>query len=88
MDTDQLLLINGGINIGKYDNPTRLLDGFHIDRPQGWRGISSWNLSLVLHQLRKTPFELIKEASLEHLTFKTVFLLALGLRKCRSEINA
>ena len=53
------------------------------DRPKGRRGIPSWNLCLVLHQLTKAPFEPIKEASLEHLTFKTVFLLAL-----RSEIHA
>ena len=36
----------------------------------------------------KTPFEPLKEASLKHLTFKTVFLLALGSGKCRSEIHA
>ena len=58
------------------------------DRPKGRRRIPSWNLSLVLHQLTKTPFEPIREASLKHLTFKTVFLLALGLGKRRSEIHA
>ena len=45
-------------------------------------------LSLVLHQLIKAPFEPLKEASLKHLTFKIVFLLALGSGKCRSEIHA
>ena len=64
------------------------LDSFHRDRPKGRRGIPSWNLSLVLHQLTKAPFEPIKEASLKHLTFKTIFLLALGSGKCRSEIYA
>ena len=64
------------------------LDSFHRDRPKGRRGIPSWNLSLVLHQLNKAPFEPIKEASLKHLTFKTVFLLALGSGKRRSEIHA
>ena len=42
----------------------------------------------MLHQLTKPPFEPIKEASLKHLTFKTVFLLALGSGKRRSEIHA
>ena len=65
------------INISKNENLTRLLDSFHRDRPKGLRGIPSWNFSLVLHQLTKAPFEPIKEASLKHLTFKTVFLLAL-----------
>ena len=55
------------------------------DRPKGRRGIPSWNLALVLHQLPKTP---LKEASLKHLTFKTVFLLALDSGKRRSEIHA
>ena len=42
----------------------------------------------MLHKLTKAPIEPIKEASLKHLTFKTVFLLALGSGKCRSEIHA
>ena len=76
------------INISKDENLTRLLDSFHRDRPKGRRGIPSWNLSLVLHQPTKAPFEPIKEASVKHLTFKTVFLLDLGSGKRRSEIHA
>ena len=79
---------NSPINISKDENLTRLLDSFHRDRPKGRRGVPSWNLSLVLHQLTKPPFEPMKEASLKHLTFKTVFLLALGSGKRRSEIHA
>ena len=79
---------NSPTNISKDENLTRLLDSFHRDRPKGRRGIPSWNLSLVLHQLTKAPFEPIKEASMKHLTFKTVFLLALGSGKRRSEIHA
>ena len=75
-------------NVSKDKNLTRLLDSFHRDRPKGRRGIPSWNLSLVLHQLTKAPFEPLKEAFLKHLTFKTVFLLALGSGKHRSEIHA
>ena len=76
------------LNISKDENLTRLLDSFHRDRPKGRRGIPSWNLSLVLHQLTKSPFEPIKDGSLKCLTFKTVFLLALGSGKHRSEIHA
>ena len=79
---------NSTLNISKGENLTCLLDSFHRDRPKGRRGIPSWNLSLVLNQLTKAPFEPIKEASLKHLTFKTVFLLALGSGKRRSEIHA
>ena len=79
---------NDKINISKDENLTRLLDSFHRDKPKGRRGIPSWNLSLVLHQLTKPPFEPLRKASLKHLTFKTVFLLALGSGKRRSEIHA
>ena len=78
---------NSPFNISKDENLTRLLDSFHGDRPKGRRGIPSWNLSLVLHQLTKAPFKPIQEASLKLLTFKTVFLLALGSGKRRSEIH-
>ena len=79
---------NSSFNISKDKNLIRLLDSFHRDRPKGRRGIPSWNLSLDLHQLTKASFEPIKEASLKHLTFKTVFLMALGSGKRRSEIHA
>ena len=90
MVTGQPLLINWGtpINISKDENLNRFLDSFHRDRSKCWRGIPSWNLSLVLHHLTKAPFVPIKEASLKHLTFKTVFFLALGSGKHRREIHA
>ena len=72
---------NDTIKFGKDENLTRLLDSFHRDKP-------AWNLSLVLHQLTKAPFEPMRKASLKHLTFKTLFLLALGSGKRRSEIHA
>ena len=76
------------VNFGKDENLTRLLDSFHRDKPKGLRGVPSWNLSLVLHQLTQAPFEPLRKASLKHLTFKTVFLLALGSSKRRREIHA
>ena len=79
---------NDKLNISKDENLTRLLDSFHRDKPKGRRGVPSWNLSLVLHQLTKAPFEPLRKASLKHLTFKTVFLLALGSGKRRSEVHA
>ena len=91
MGTDQPLLtswVTSPLMSAKDENLTRLLDSFHRDIPKGRRGIPTWNLSLILHQLTKAPFEPLKEASLKHLTFKTVFLLALGSGKRRSEIQA
>ena len=68
---------NSTINVSKDENLTRLLDSFHRDRPKGRRGIPSWNLSLVLHQLTKAPFEPLKEASLKHRDFQDCFLAGL-----------
>ena len=76
---------NDKLNISKDENLTRLLDR---DKPKGRHGVPTWNLSLVLHQLTKAPFEPMRKASLKHLTFKTVFLLALVSGKRRSEIHA
>ena len=82
------MLGNDPVHFGKDESLTRLLDSFHRDKPKGRRGVPAWNLSLVLHQLTKAPFEPMRKASLKHLTFKTVFLLALGSGKRRSEIHA
>ena len=79
---------NDKVNISKDENLTRLLDSFYRDKPKERRGVPSWNLSLVLHQLTKASFEPMRKASLKHLTFKTVFLLALGSGKRRLEIHA
>ena len=79
---------NNTVQFGKDESLTRLLDSFHRDKPKGRRGVPAWSLSLVLHQLTKAPFEPMRKASLKHLTFKTVFLLALGSGKRRSEIHA
>ena len=79
---------NDGMNISTDANLTCLLDSFHRDKPKGRRGVPAWNLSLVLSQLTKPPFEPLRKASLKHLTFKTVFRLALGSGKRRSEIHA
>ena len=79
---------NDPVNISKDENLSRLLDSFHRDRPKGRRGVPAWDLSLVLYQLTRPPFEPITEAPLKLVTFKTVFLLALASGKRRSEIHA
>ena len=66
----------------------RLLSCFHSDRPKSSRNLPKWNLSVVLNELTKPPFEPMKDTDLKHLTLKTAFLLALASGKRRSEINA
>ena len=66
----------------------RLLSSFQRDRPKSSRILPKWNLSIVLNELTKAPFEPMKDTDLKHLTLKTAFLLALASGKRRSEIYA
>ena len=66
----------------------RLLSIFHRDRAKSSRNLPKWNLSVVLNELTKAPFEPMKDSDLKHLTLKTAFLLALASGKRRSEIHA
>ena len=66
----------------------RLLSSFHRDRPKSSRNLPKWNLSVVLNELTKAPFEPMKDTDLKHLTLKAAFLLALASGKRHSEIHA
>ena len=66
----------------------RLLSSFHRDRPKSSRNLPKWNLSVVLNELTKAPFEPMKDTDLKHLTLQTAFLLALASGKRRSKIHA
>ena len=77
-----------GRHIAQSSDHHRLLSSFHRDRPKSSRNLPKWNLSVVLNELTKAPFEAMKDTDLKHLTLKTAFLLALGSSKRRSEIHA
>ena len=47
-----------------------------------------WDLPLVLRHLKDAPYEPLEAASLEHLSKKTAFLLALASGRRRSELHA
>ena len=44
--------------------------------PKSSRNLPKWNLTVVLNELTKAPFEPMKDTDLKHLTLKTAFLLA------------
>ena len=77
-----------GHHIAQSSDLHRLLSSFHRDRPKSSRNLPKCNLSVVLNELTKTPFEPMKDTDLKHLTLKTAFLLALASGKRRSEIHA
>ena len=74
-------------HIAQSSDLNRLLSSFHRDRPKSSRNLPEWNLSVVLNELTKAPFEPMKDTDLKHLTLKTAFLLALASGKRRSEIH-
>ena len=43
-----------------------LLSSFHRDRPKSSRNLPKWNLSVVLNELTKAPFEPMKDTDLKH----------------------
>ena len=50
--------------------------------------LPQWDLGIVPEALSKPPYEPLREASLKHLTLKTVFLLALASAGRCSELQA
>ena len=77
-----------GHHIAQSSDLHRLLTSFHRDHPKSSRNLPKWNLSVVLNELTKAPFESMKDTDLKHLTLKTAFLLALASNKHCSEIDA
>ena len=77
-----------GHHIFQNSDLNRLLSIFHGDYPKSSRNLPKWNLSVVLNELTKAPFEPMKDTDLKHLTLKTAFLLALASCKRCSEIHA
>ena len=50
--------------------------------------LPKWDLGIVLEALSKPLYEPLREASLKHLTLKTVFLLAMASAGRRCELRA
>ena len=65
-----------------------LMRALELERPVHRSLAPKWDLSCVLWSLTKSPYEPLDQASLQHLTWKTVFLLTLASAKRRSEIHA
>ena len=62
-----------------------------LQRPRVTPVLPQWDLGIVLEALSivsKSPYEPLREASLKHLTLKTVFLLAMASAGRRSELQA
>ena len=47
----------GGLHISQSSDLNRLLSSFHRDCHKSSRNLPKWNLSIVLNELTKAPFE-------------------------------
>ena len=67
---------------------SELIRAFELKRPVSRSLTPKWDLACVLWSLTKAPYEPLDQATLQFLTWKTVFLLTLASAKRRSEIHA
>ena len=67
---------------------SNLIKSYFRDKPVSSRILPSWNLSVVLDALKRSPFEPLSVATIKYLTLKTVFLISLATGRRRSEIRA
>jgi hypothetical protein len=67
---------------------SELVRAMELSRPVSRTLAPKWDLACVLGSLIKAPYEPLDQASLQFLTWKTVFLLTMASAKRRSEIHA
>ena len=65
-----------------------MIASMELQRPRIMLVLPQWDLGIVLQALNKSPSESFREASLKHLTLKTVFLLAMASAGRRSKLQA
>ena len=64
-----------------------MIASMELQRPTVMPVLPQWDLGTVLEVLSKSPYKPLREASLKHLTLKTVFLLAMASAGRRSELQ-
>ena len=64
-----------------------MIMSLELQRPRLTPVLPQWDLGIVLEALSKPPYEPLRDASLQHLTLKTVFLLAMASGGRSSELQ-
>ena len=77
-----------GQSIGRNDLVIRFLRGARRLNPPRPPSVPVWDLSTVLEAMKGHPFEPLQSIDLKHLSFKTVFLLALASVKRIGDLHA
>ena len=66
----------------------KLIRSFEIEKPRSFSHVPSWDLDIVLKELRSEKYEPLKSQDLRTLTLKTLFLVALATAKRVGELQA
>ena len=64
-----------------------MITSMELQRPRITPVLPQWDLFIVLEALSNPPYEPLREASLKHLIFKTVFLRAMSSTGRHSELQ-
>ena len=64
-----------------------MISSVDLEKQRAMPVLAEWNLGVVLDDLSKPHYEPLQDASLKHITYKTVFLLAMALAGGCSEIQ-
>ena len=65
-----------------------MITSLELQRPRMTLVLPQWDLGIVIEALSKPPYEPLWEASLKHLTLKTIFLLVMASARRRRELQA
>ena len=68
----------GKAKVVQHKTVSDMIASMELQRPRVMPILRLWDLGIVLEALSKSPHEPLREASLKHLTLKTVFLLAMA----------
>ena len=84
----QTLLATGKSEVSNSQILTQLVRAYRLERPRPVQQFPDWDLVLVLNSLLTKPYEPMDKCDIEHLAWKTAFLLLLASAKRRGEIHA
>ena len=77
-----------GVAVGQHPRVTRFMRGAFLKNPPSRTLIPTWDVNIVLKFLCQSPFEPLHMASIQSLTLKTAFLVALASARRCSELHA
>ena len=78
----------GKAKVVQHKTISDMIASMELQRPRVTPVLPQWDLGIVLEALSRPPYEPLREASLKHLTLKTVFVLAMASAGRRSELQA